>query len=105
MSGTKLGGFKAAETNRKKYGKDWYARIGSIGGKNGNTGGFAANPTLARLAGSVGGRRSKRGKSIMCAKRKQLAIEMRDNGRSVIEIAQELGVTTTTVYRYIENNN
>lgn len=61
MPGTKLGGLKAAETNKKRHGEDFYKKIGAKGGHNGHTGGFAANPTLARLAGSKGGRLSKRG--------------------------------------------
>lgn len=61
MPGTLSGGLKASATNKKKYGDDFYRRIGAIGGKNGHTGGFAANPTLARLAGAKGGRISKRG--------------------------------------------
>lgn len=60
MAGTKLGGQKAAETNIKKYGEDFYKKIGTIGGRNGNTGGFAANRELARLAGAKGGRISRR---------------------------------------------
>ena len=62
MSGTKEGGRKAAETNRKKYGEDFYIRNGRKGGKNGHTGGFFANRELARIAGAIGGRKSKRGK-------------------------------------------
>lgn len=62
MAGTKLGGAKAAATNKKKYGKDFYARIGAMGGKNGHTGGFYANRDLARLAGAKGGRISRRGR-------------------------------------------
>lgn len=62
MAGTKKGGQKAAQTNRTKYGKDFYARIGAMGGKNGRTGGFYANRELARLAGQRGGRISRRGK-------------------------------------------
>ena len=61
MSGTKAGGLKAAETNKRLRGENFYREIGRIGGKNGHTGGFAANRTLARLAGAKGGRRSKRG--------------------------------------------
>lgn len=61
MAGTKAGGLKAAATNKAKYGKDFYARIGAIGGRNGNTGGFAANPALAKIAGAKGGRISRRG--------------------------------------------
>ncbi|MBR1875262.1 hypothetical protein IJ798_02725 [Candidatus Saccharibacteria bacterium] len=61
MSGTKAGGIKAAQTNKAKYGREFYSRIGQKGGKLGHTGGFAANPTLAKLAGAKGGRLSKRG--------------------------------------------
>lgn len=61
MPGNRIGGLKASATNKARYGKDWYARIGRIGGKNGHTGGFAANPELARRAGAKGGAISKRG--------------------------------------------
>ena len=61
MAGTKAGGMKAAATNKAKYGKEFYARIGKKGGQNGHTGGFAANPALARVAGAKGGRISRRG--------------------------------------------
>jgi len=61
MAGTKAGGLKAAATNKAKYGNDFYARIGQKGGRNGRTGGFAANPALARIAGAKGGRISRRG--------------------------------------------
>lgn len=63
MAGTKAGGQKAAETNRKKYGPKFYAQIGRKGGQRGHTGGFAANKALARVAGAKGGRISKRGPS------------------------------------------
>lgn len=63
MAGTKEGGKKAAATNKKKYGKGFYAHIGAKGGRNGHTGGFAANPELAKIAGQKGGRISKRGKA------------------------------------------
>lgn len=61
MAGTKAGGLKAAATNKARYGKDWYANIGRVGGQNGHTGGFAANPELAKEAGRKGGAISKRG--------------------------------------------
>jgi general stress protein YciG len=63
MAGTNAGGAKAAQTNKAKYGKDFYARIGAMGGKLGTTGGFYANRDLARKAGQMGGRVSRRGKS------------------------------------------
>lgn len=63
MPGTINGGKQAAQTNKNKYGKDFYARIGAMGGKKGTTGGFAANRDLARLAGAKGGRISRRRKA------------------------------------------
>ena len=62
MAGTKAGGQKAAAANKAKHGADFYSRIGAKGGKNGRTGGFAANPELARVAGAKGGRISRRKK-------------------------------------------
>ena len=76
MAGTKAGGMKAAATNKAKYGKEFYARIGKKGGQNGHTGGFAANPELARLAGAKGGKKSKRGK----AKRNAEGHALKTNG-------------------------
>ena len=61
MAGTKAGGQKAAAKNLAKD-PNFYAKIGAKGGKNGNTGGFAANPELARIAGAKGGRISRRKK-------------------------------------------
>ena len=63
MAGTKAGGIKTRETMYKRHGKDFYREIGRKGGQNGHTGGFAANPQLAKLAGSKGGKISKRGKA------------------------------------------
>ena len=69
MAGTKIGGKRAAITNKKKYGEDFYRDIGAKGGKRGKTGGFASNlkgadgltgRERARLAGTVGGQISKR---------------------------------------------
>lgn len=62
MAGTKQGGQNARDTNKAKYGADFYRRIGAIGGKKGTTGGFAANRELARIAGAKGGRISRRTK-------------------------------------------
>lgn len=62
MAGTKAGGQAAAATNKKKYGSDFYSKIGSKGGKLGKTGGFFADRELARAAGAKGGRVSRRTK-------------------------------------------
>jgi general stress protein YciG len=63
MAGTIVGGQKAAKTNKSKYGKDFYRKIGAIGGKLGRTGGFYANRKLASTAGRKGGLISRRGKA------------------------------------------
>jgi uncharacterized protein len=60
MAGTVKGGRMAAQTNKTRYGKDFYAKIGAKGGKMGHTGGFAADRELARRAGRIGGQKSKR---------------------------------------------
>lgn len=62
MSGTNIGGVKAAATNKKKWGKDFYKRIGALGGQKSKGGGFAANPELAREAGRRGGLKSRKNK-------------------------------------------
>ena len=59
MAGTVAGGRKAAQKNLERD-PDFYAKIGRKGGVNGHTGGFAANPELARVAGAKGGRISRR---------------------------------------------
>lgn len=70
MAGTKEGGRKAAKTNKEKYGKDFYAKIGGIGGRNGHTGGFGSETVgkdgltgveRAKKYGAIGGKISKRG--------------------------------------------
>lgn len=70
MVGTKLGGKKASEKVKEKYGQDFYIEIGRKGGKNGNSGGFASGKVgkdgltgreRAKIVGAKGGRISKRG--------------------------------------------
>lgn len=66
ISGTRLGGLRAAATNKAKYGEDFYSRIGQKGGQNGHTGGFATVDEngvhmLAITAGRKGGLISRRG--------------------------------------------
>lgn len=67
MAGSKAGGHKTRETNYEKYGKDFYKRIGALGGVKGSADGvikgFASDPERARRAGMIGGKISKRGPS------------------------------------------
>lgn len=66
MSGTRNGGIKTAATMKRTYGEDYYRRIGHLGGMaataSGKKRGFAANPELAKEAGRIGGKLSRRGK-------------------------------------------
>lgn len=71
MGGTREGGKKTAETIIKRHGKDYYVNIGAKGGKAKHTkpSGFAYlklhNPELLSIAGSKGGRASRRPKKSM----------------------------------------
>lgn len=94
MSGTKAGGIKARNTNLKKHGEDFYKRIGTKGGRNGHTGGFASNPELARTVGAIGGRKSKRGsaKHNILDQHTERIVELVDAGVSFVDIAKLFGV-------------
>lgn len=65
MPGTKIGGQKAAATNKRKHGSDFYSRIGRKGGLKSHpeTRPFTLNPELAKRAGHNGGTKSRRGPS------------------------------------------
>lgn len=60
------GAKKTAATNKRKYGADFYAKIGAQGGKakNPNKGFGSKTPEERRAAGAKGGTISKRGKRI-----------------------------------------
>lgn len=64
MSGSRLGGLKAAETNKQKYGREFYQNIGRKGGKACVPKGFALmDIEKIKNAGRKGGTISKRGKA------------------------------------------
>jgi len=64
MAGTVAGGKKAAATNKARYGKDFYKKLGKVGGSKGTTGGFYADRDLASWAGRKGGTISRRKKAV-----------------------------------------
>lgn len=101
MSGTKAGGLKAAKTNKARNGEDFFKRIGRIGGYNGHTGGFASNPELAKRAGAIGGRKSKRGKAMNYETKFKIKF-MIEQGYSYVEIAKVVNMDYTTVRRYCQ---
>jgi len=63
MAATRDGGLKAAKTVKERYGEDHYKKIGAMGGKISRGGGFSANKEIAKLAGKLGGLKSRKGKS------------------------------------------
>lgn len=71
MPGTVEGGIKTTETNKKRYGVDYYRNIGKLGGLKSRGGGFASHKVgedgltgleRARIAGAKGGKISKKNK-------------------------------------------
>ena len=97
MAGTKAGGLKASATNKAKYGEDFYKRQGAKGGRLGHTGGFASNPTLAKLAGAMGGRRSKRGSAVQYEAYKDGKLVSRGDAQKIAVVCD---CSTATVLRY-----
>lgn len=107
MSGTKIGGQKARQTNYERHGEDFYRNIGRLGGQNGcgpdYTGGFASNRELAREAGAKGGRKSKRGKSYAEAweKCRESVMLASKDGHQIKDIAESVGIPYKTLVRYM----
>lgn len=60
MAGTLEGGKRAAETNKARFGEDYYKLMGVAGGKASRGGGFT-DRERARAAGIKGGKASRRG--------------------------------------------
>ena len=61
MAGTLLGGKRASETNKRKYGEDFYRNIGRMGGVAKVPKGFALMPKEKVIqAGVIGGTKSRR---------------------------------------------
>lgn len=56
MAGTRAGGYKAAKTNKKRYGKTYYKEMGKVGGKKSRGGGFTGDSERARELGAKGGK-------------------------------------------------
>lgn len=53
----------AAQKLKEKFGSDWYAKIGRVGGKKSRGGGFASKPyEFCAACGRKGGKISRRGK-------------------------------------------
>lgn len=101
LSDSVAGGKKAAAVNMTKD-PDFYRKIGAIGGKNGNTGGFASNPKLAKLAGARGGHLSKRGKDPKRTMRAKRAQALYKEGWTIEQLTNEFNVTKSTIFAYLK---
>lgn len=86
MPGTLKGGQKAAITN-KTNDPNFYRKIGKRGGQNGHTGGFYMNRELARTAGALGGRISRRTGVKSAPKPLKIAIRKEAGGAVPIPVA------------------
>lgn len=60
MVGTVSGGKSAGKTNKERYGENYYKELGRLGGSKKVPKGFAMNRELAREAGKLGGRNSRK---------------------------------------------
>lgn len=83
MPGTFEGGQAAARTNIAKYGRDFYKRIGAIGGAASSSGGFGqgeAGRKRASLYGRLGGYISRKGDTPKLSKR-----QVRDIRKRILE--------------------
>lgn len=96
MAGNRIGGIKARDANLKKD-PDFYKKIGQRGGSVSTGGGFGYGEIgreKARVAGSLGGRKSRRGPAkYYTYKGKQM---------SITAIAREMGVSRATAYKRLE---
>ena len=77
MTGTKAGGLKARNTIQEKHGKDFYKKIGTIGGSVFREAPrwFALHPDIAKTAGypedfNAEGYQKRRGQTLEKARRK-----------------------------------
>lgn len=72
MSGTRIGGRKAAITNKQRYKDDFYRQIGRKGGVVSRGGGFT-DPEFASAMGKIGGATGRRGVAKRQASPKRIA--------------------------------
>lgn len=107
--GTKEGDIatrKWKETMERQYGGPegrhrFMQKIGQKGGRNSHTGGFAANPELAREAGRKGGTISRRGPGYKLDKYKPAILEMMAQDLPIGQMAEKLKLPYETVRRVV----
>ena len=65
--------------------REYYRRIGAIGGRNGHTGGFAANKKLAVEAGAKGGHKSLRGYEVISDEDGEVTYKNKKTGETIVK--------------------
>ena len=94
MAGTKAGAKKAVVSIKEKYGEDFYQKIGRKGGRR-SPGPFAYDHELAVRAGTIGGKKSRRGPAKN--KRVKIAVEC-------LNAEQEDAIEVTTFQNLLRKN-
>lgn len=112
MSGSSIGGRKAAETNKARHGKDFYKTIGKLGkdkaiaSGGAKNGGFAYDKERARIAGTKGGENSRRLTEADRSVRDNVIMKLTREGLTVQDIMLRLNIGSDTVYsarkRYLD---
>lgn len=86
MAGTQAGGKQAARTNKIRYGKSFYAKIGAKGGKKGHTGGFYANREAASYYGAIGGTMSRKGIRLNADEKRRMRAKVERNYQHLLRV-------------------
>lgn len=86
--------------------KKMMQKMGKKGGMASSTGGFAANPELAREAGAKGGKTSHRGEPVrwLLDKHKDEILRLVAEGESRAGIARKFGVSAKSIHNFLANN-
>lgn len=108
MSGTKEGGLKARETNKRRHGEDYYKNIGSRGGKKSRTGGFYGDHERAVREGRKGGlisRRRSAPKQKFLDEFEPLVRKYIDRGASIHELCLRFKVSQVTIRKWAERHD
>lgn len=103
MAGTHEGGVKAAATNKRINGADYYRRLGAKGGRNGHGGGFASmNKEDVARCGRRGGSKSVRSKAISKETKAQICSDYILGLFTMKEIASRHKVSVASVAKAIK---
>lgn len=105
MVGTHTGGVKARETNYARHGRDFFSRIGAVGGRAGKTGGFYASPERAVEAGSKGGARSRKGYKFLGQNENgDFVYQRKDNNEEYVVPKEEIVNLNKKILRWMQSH-